>query len=325
MSVFASASFTGTAFAELAASDANWSKQHGYSGRDLILGASGAYVIRNDNTTSSVYVHSATPSNANYYVKADIAKLSGTRNPIMGVVGRAQSGADTMYQLLYVHSTNLVRLIKRVAGSNTDLGSSYSLTLTSTPVTLELRMDGDQISGYVNGVLRIGPVTDTAISAAGLAGISGFDMRQTGVADAGSIDVFEAGTLAPPAELTGTIVLDSIAVSGSMGVNPSQLTGTIVLDAIAPTGVFGAAAGTVRTLPFARNSGSRPTGLTGIAVAILSDDANLLKLAGATSVAQDVDGTVSYSGVDLPTPGTSVLVVTRESDGNLGIARYTVQ
>lgn len=127
-------------------------------------------------------------------------------------------------------------------------------------------------------------------------------------------------------ELTGSITLSSIEPTGTLGLNPAQLgASTLTLDNIAPTGTLGISPGTVTTLPFSRNTGSRPTGLTGIAVAILSDDANMTRLAGATSLSQDGAGRVVYSGAGLPAFGTSVLVVTREPDGKLGLERYTVQ
>jgi hypothetical protein len=124
--------------------------------------------------------------------------------------------------------------------------------------------------------------------------------------------------------LTGGITLDNVDPTGTLGLNPSTLTGSITLDAVAPTGTLGIAPGQVTTLPFVRNSGSRPLGLTAIAVAILSDDANMTRLAGATSLSMDSSGRVTYTGAGLPSVGTSVIVVTRESDGRLGAERYTV-
>ena len=126
-------------------------------------------------------------------------------------------------------------------------------------------------------------------------------------------------------DLTGNITLTAIDPSGSLGQNPSTLAGSITLAALAPTGSLGVAPGTITTFPFSRNTGSRPTGLSGVALAILSDDANMTRLAGATSLSQDGSGRVVYSGAGLPSFGTSVLVVTREPDGKLGLERYTVQ
>lgn len=319
--------FTGTQFTELSAFDANFSKQTGYT-QDGILGAGGTYAIQNNGTGAAVYQYAATPPSASYSVWADIAKLSGNtgNGPRMGVCGRMAASADTFYYALYSHDLTNIRLFKRVAGVQTQLGSSYTYTLTGTAAKLELVMNGSAISVKLNDSVVIGPVTDTDITAAGRAGIYLFDMRETGVADAGSLDNFDAAALGGGASLTGSITLDNADPTGTLGLNPSTLgPSTLTLDALAPTGTLGIAPGTVTTLPFSRNTGSRPTGLSGIAIAILSDDANMTRLAGATSLSQDGQGRVVYSGAGLPAFGTSVLVVTREPDGKLGLERYTVQ
>lgn len=190
---FASATFTGTAFAELAATDANWAKQSGYT-QDAILGSTGAYLICNSATDIAVYRHTATPPSANYTVSADMATVAGgsTSDMSIAVIGRAAAGADTYYFAQYNHASTQVRLFRRVAGTNTQLGSAYTMTLTTTPVRLLLRMDVDAISVQVDGVTRVGPVTDTGITAAGFAGVRIFDSRQSGVSDAGYLDAFSA-------------------------------------------------------------------------------------------------------------------------------------
>ena len=194
MAQFASAAFTGTAFATLQSVDANWSKQTGYTG-DLILGSTGAYCIRNDVSTAGVYQHSGSPASADYTVSADLTYYSAGSAvpPQMGVCGRMEAAAQTFYFLTYTHGSNNLRLFKAVAGTLTQLGSSYTVTLANnTPRSALLRMEGDQISGELDGSTVIGPVTDTAITAAGKAGIYGFSMRQPGVADSGGIDNFSA-------------------------------------------------------------------------------------------------------------------------------------
>jgi hypothetical protein len=131
---------------------------------------------------------------------------------------------------------------------------------------------------------------------------------------------------APNATLgPSTLTLTDVEPSGSLGLNPAALgASTLTLDNIAPTGTLGIAPGSVTTLPFVRNTGSRPLGLTAVALAVLSDDANMTRLAGSTSLSLDVNGRLTYTGAGLPSVGTSVLVVTRESDGKLGLERYTV-
>jgi len=185
--------FTGTQFTELSAADPDFSKQTGH-GTDAILGAGGTHVIQNGGAGTAVYQHSAAPPSASYSVWADIAKLSGNTGggPRMGVCGRMAASADTFYFVLYSHDLTNVRLFKRVAGVQSQLGGSHSFTLTGTPSKLELVMNGASISARLNDVAVIGPVTDSEITAAGRAGVYLFDMRETGVADAGSLDNFDA-------------------------------------------------------------------------------------------------------------------------------------
>jgi hypothetical protein len=193
MAAFASGPPSGTAFAEISTVDAAFSKQSGYT-QDLILGSTGAYVICNSNVNIGVYQHSATPPSADYAVRATLEKLAGTATNRAGVCGRMASGADTFYYLLYSHDLTNLRLFKRVAGSQTQLGSSYTVTI-STPQEVELQMDGDQISGWLDGVQVIGPVTDTDITSAGKSGMYAFHTREAGVADGLSLSGWEAEEL----------------------------------------------------------------------------------------------------------------------------------
>lgn len=219
MSNFASATFGGTQFTELSIADPNFSKQFGYA-ENLILGAGGTYVISNTNIGPGVYQHAGSPTTADYTVAADITKLSGsTGNNRMGVCGRMQAGVRTMYFALYEHDQLRVRLLKDVAGTTSTLGT-YSFTLTGTAARLLLRMVDDQISVELNGTQVIAPVTDTSITTAGKAGIYAFETRQTGVADAGSIDNFSADNIGGGTNATAngaTVTAASSLIAGAAG------------------------------------------------------------------------------------------------------------
>jgi len=202
---FATANFTGTAFTELSVADTNFVKHPSYS-QDLILGSTGAYLICNSALAIGVYYHVATPPSADYPVKATIATLAGsTADGSLAVCGRMSTTADTYYFLQYNHASAILRLFERVAGVNTQLGSNYSFTLTSTPAEIELEMVGNQISGKLNGTTVIPAQTSNAITAAGKCGIRLFDTRQSGVNDAFSYDDFSAGSGA----VSYSIALDS--------------------------------------------------------------------------------------------------------------------
>lgn len=191
---FASDSFTGTPVTELSAYNANWSKQIGFTTNAFIGVDSGTYAICTDTSAYNVYVRSESPASADYSVFVDIARrvASPTNKPEQGPIGRAQSGAATFYAALHSDTLNDIRLYKWVSGTPTQLGSTYSLTLsTNVAVNVELRMSGSSIKVFIDGVERIA-ATDSAISGAGKAGIIGRRMRDSGVQDTGAIDNFNA-------------------------------------------------------------------------------------------------------------------------------------
>lgn len=132
------------------------------------------------------------------------------------------------------------------------------------------------------------------------------------------------GLVLTSADLTGSITLADLDASGSIASNVALLAGDLSIADVLASGALGLVPGSVRTLPFARNNGTRPTGLINVAIAVLSDDASLLRLAGSTAISQNGDGTVSFSGAGLPGVGTSVIVLTREPDGKIGAERYLV-
>lgn len=150
------------------------------------------YAFNNASVNTAVYQHSASPSSADYSVSIDYTQLSGSARPQVGACGRMQSGAATFYATLHVTGSNQTRLYKWVAGSATQLGSSYANTIgNGNTQTHELRMTGTTIECYV-GATQAVTVTDSSISTAGKAGILGVAMRDSGIADTGRIDNFRA-------------------------------------------------------------------------------------------------------------------------------------
>lgn len=320
---FASATFAGTAFQELSAADANWSKQSG-NAQDLILGSTGAYLISNSNTLAGVYQHSGSPASADYGVFADIQKLSGSTSGLqLGVAGRCAAAANTFYFVIYTHSSTNLRLFKRVAGTQTQLGSSYTMTLSAAQ-RIELRMVGDQISAYVDGVLRIGPVTDSAITAAGKAGVYAFHARETSVADSGSIDNFEAidiggDTTAPV--LTSPTGTATGATTATVGATTDEANGTMYAfvstsatppseaDLIAGTGAVWAGSQAISTTGAKTLSATGLTASTGYYAHLLhrdaaSNDSNTVTSAQFTTAA----------GASPPgTPGTPTFSATTKN------------
>jgi hypothetical protein len=95
-----------------------------------------------------------------------------TSTSAAGVAARLTDGSN-YYFLNRSHNTDDFKLYKRVATVETQLGTAYTADPTP-PYTMKIVVNGDQISGYVNGTLRIGPITDTALTTGNFAGISGF-------------------------------------------------------------------------------------------------------------------------------------------------------
>jgi hypothetical protein len=217
MPQFASSSFVGTPGQELSAAIPAFSKQTGYTG-DIVIGSGGNYVIRNDNVSAGVYQHSGTPASANYVVTADIAVLnSNGAIPQAAVCGRMQAGAQTMYGAMWSESGNNIRLFKWVDGVQTQLGSNYAFTLTTTPARIGLRMVGNQITVELNGSAVIGPITDSSITTAGKSGFYLFYNRETGVSDATSFTNFSADDVGGGDIIAPILTLPTGVAVGSSG------------------------------------------------------------------------------------------------------------
>jgi len=128
------------------------------------------------NGTNAVVYRNVTPPSADYSVSADIVIVgAGVAGNAVEITGRGATGALTYYGARLAFSSGSSanwQLHKRVAGTYTQLGSNVSQTVATSDVyRLLLEMSGDQISLYVDGVLKVGPITDTAITAAGVPGL----------------------------------------------------------------------------------------------------------------------------------------------------------
>jgi hypothetical protein len=144
---------------------------------------SNIYVIYNGKLdgggANSLYTASGTPGGANYSVTANL-NFKDTNNQTNGArvyVGGRLGGTNTS-QGYYAGWTDIGtaqwELWKDTVGdgSITSLGTWTGDTgLAGNNRKVELRMDGSSISLYVNDVLRVGPVTDTSFSSAGVVGV----------------------------------------------------------------------------------------------------------------------------------------------------------
>jgi hypothetical protein len=149
---------------------ATWTLHPSY-GNTVIVDASidRAYA---SSTSSTAYYASGTPSSANYYVQVTVTVASLPFTGSAGPAGRMDTTANTQYGFRLRDGTSW-QLFKLVTGTLTQLGSesTNNIPTVGQSRTLKLVMTGDQISGYVEGTLEVGPITDMAITAAGKAGI----------------------------------------------------------------------------------------------------------------------------------------------------------
>lgn len=129
---------------------------------------------------------------------------------------------------------------------------------------------------------------------------------------------------AATAVVSGAAALGEVGADGGMGGgSPSGASGGATLDDASASGGVSSVMHTVVTPPLSMNPGLGGlwAGVNGLAIAVLSDDANLSRIAGATSRNQAGDGTVTLADAVPGSVGQFVVVVVRFADGSLGIER----
>ncbi|MFZ5666977.1 MAG: glycoside hydrolase family 16 protein [Pseudomonadota bacterium] len=158
----------GTLAGRVANSGGTWATHPLSSATHSLSGAGGGGIYQ-PTTDIGWMTNNQTVPNANYYVEADLlvkSVLGG--GPSISVNGRMDASALTFYGIRYTGTAFI--LYKSVAGTLTTLATYTATQATGVLATVRLEMNGDQISGLVDGVLRMGPVTDADITAAGRVG-----------------------------------------------------------------------------------------------------------------------------------------------------------
>lgn len=126
------------------------------------------------NTFTIRMLAPTTPATTDGEVESDLLFLSTPTNLAIGVGLRM--GADTTltgYFLRYLQSANIFRVDRIVAGTTTPLGSTYAAgTIPANAVrNLRLRVVGNQVTGWVDGVQIVNVTDASPIAAAGKPGI----------------------------------------------------------------------------------------------------------------------------------------------------------
>jgi hypothetical protein len=124
------------------------------------------------NAVTLIYFTSGTPATAEYDVQSVFRPVTQVSGDLVGICGRMDTAANTMYGVRYVVATGKWQLYKVVAGALTDLdaanGTMALNNLQEYVVKLEVR-DATK-KAYVDGV-EVLTSTDNAITAAGRPGI----------------------------------------------------------------------------------------------------------------------------------------------------------
>lgn len=110
---------------------------------------------------------------ADYDVSCDINPTNAS-----GIAGRLTDGSNQMMVRLHTVNQSLV-LRKYVAGAVTTLGSYSGGYSAGNVYTIKLSMAGTTFNVYADTILRIGPVTDSSISAEGKAAIKADSVTPT--------------------------------------------------------------------------------------------------------------------------------------------------
>ena len=133
--------------------------------------------------TSAYYVN-ASPASADYSVEADFY-LASAISQNTAICLRMDTTADTMY-IVRLNGGTIWEMRRIVTGTSTTLTggtTTNQLPSAGTAKHGKFVISGNQLSFYIEGVLEIGPITDSNISAAGKAGVrfSGAASATTGI------------------------------------------------------------------------------------------------------------------------------------------------
>lgn len=182
----------GTLAGHVSDSGAAWSKHPLSPSTHSLSGFGGIY--QPGAGEAGLMMPSAAPPNADYYVEADLLIKTVITGASIAICGRMSSADLTYYGLRYTAGSFI--LFKSVAGTLTTLGTYAATQPTNVAGIMRLEMKGNQVSGLVNGVLRIGPVADTSVAAAGSVGTRIYGVSAT-VTAGQHFEGVRAGALAP--------------------------------------------------------------------------------------------------------------------------------
>lgn len=282
----------------------------------------GVTYVKSPGAYACITDRAVTPPSPNYSVSCDVKVNSVLAGHSAGVLGRGSASVKQAYYLqIYGDST----LKLQHDGPWGDVASvPFPITAGST-YRVKCVFDDNQISGYVDGVLKIGPLADDTIADAGFPGYvvwadtAGASATTGLVVDNWSFDTLDGGSslsasAAGAALASGTA---SASLEGGAGVLNAAAAGAAVSNGSATATMTGT--GTITVLAITEwETGNLQPGLSGITVWVNDEETGELvaKLTNQTSHATTADCSISHAAF---VPGHDYSVRTRLASG----AQYT--
>ena len=233
---------------ESVATDEGWYWVNAKSAPDTMSVSSNKARVTNSNDSTAYYADYSLGTDAE--VQTTVTNEYLDRSSAVSVTARYTDN-DNRYYVNRSHNSDDFRLYSRVGGSNTEIGTRYTAD-PSVPYTMKLVCNGDQISVYIDGVLRIGPVTDTSITTGNYVGIGGYNNGNNRI----EVDDFVASSLSASAS---GITLEASAENEAFTGYNSPYNISVSYPAVSADDILLAIISTERRVDF---DGTPPTGWT---------------------------------------------------------------
>jgi hypothetical protein len=233
---------------ESVATDEGWYWVNAKSAPDTMSVSSNKARVTNSNDSTAYYADYSLGTDAE--VQTTVTNEYLDRSSAVSVTARYTDN-DNRYYVNRSHNSDDFRLYSRVGGSNTEIGTRYTAD-PSVPYTMKLVCNGDQISVYIDGVLRIGPVTDTSITTGNYVGIGGYNNGNNRI----EVDDFVASSLSASAS---GITLEASAENEAFTGYNSPYNISVSYPAVSADDILLAIISTERRIDF---NGTPPTGWT---------------------------------------------------------------
>lgn len=161
--------FTGAPGAALETYNPAWAKVSGTTGT-MQISSTGDRAVLLSGASAWYYRSNVTPPTPDYSVSADVYIASTTAGKNTAITFRGLATESTGYGVRVLVGTG-ISLIRYTAGVTAVLVTSgYSFT-SMEAVNVKGVISGNSLSVYVNGVLVLGPITDSNIAGAGYIGM----------------------------------------------------------------------------------------------------------------------------------------------------------